>query len=627
MPGSKASDLRRMGRELLEKSLVDAHISLDDKIKQHLLSLTASTGAKEQYAGRSMGKWGGLNVGSTSLCCLVDSHWIAVTNTGDCRLVLAQDGFADQITDDHKPWHEKERARIEAAGGTVDGREGHQRVCGNIAMSRCFGDFEYKRNAKLPPDKQILTCVPDVSTLPRNDGDQFLIMGSDGLWDVVTNDGVVQYVQELMATGEDEGDGQTPCLHPAEVCKRICERAIEKGSRDNICVCIVELNRDLCLNKRNTVLLPEFARSILGWPMSRMEPFLWCMSLSRLYPYILNGGTDWRGILNWRSSEHIYRVLLAAEKRFVGGDKDTDNDAQQSAAGRQTLETDAASLWECVNQLRCMYAPEMVSWKPPRVAAWVEAALGGNAMAKEVGSIFVDQGCTGTELLEIDEPKLKEMGVKKLGARKKLLKALIALQEEGVKSSRALAKSHSRTDVDWVVIFSKLRQKVDKFSAVSIQDNSPMNHIVQFHQRDKLRKKFLIKAYNCREKSKLLQEQLQDIFVEIADQKSSSREGGGKTPSATSWKDIQASKAALGAQAKAAPSNPNMFDSFTLLRVFCAHLARFFLYLSFRPSVLSSGFPSVLPSVLSSVLASGFPCVLPCVLPSFLPSFRLSFLP
>jgi hypothetical protein len=128
--------------------------------------------------------------------------------------------------------------------------------------------------------------------------------------------------------------------------------------------------------------------------------------------------------------------------------------------------------------------------------------------------------------------------------------------------------------VDWVVVFSKLRQKLVKLSTLDAQCSTPLNHIVQHHQRDKLRKKFLIKAYNCREKSKLLQDQLQDIFVGILDQKSGARNGT-KTPAQPSWKEMQASRAAMSAQAKAARSNPNMFDSIAPLRVFCAHLRRF----------------------------------------------------
>jgi hypothetical protein len=76
-------------------------MSMDEKVKLHLLQLTSSPDPDtvKEYADRSRGAWGGINAGSTSLSCLVDSHWMAIANTGDCRLVLAQDGFVDQITE------------------------------------------------------------------------------------------------------------------------------------------------------------------------------------------------------------------------------------------------------------------------------------------------------------------------------------------------------------------------------------------------------------------------------------------------------------------------------------------------------------------------------------------------
>ncbi len=74
-------------------------MSMDEKVKLHLLQLTSSPDTAKEYADRSRGAWGGINAGSTSLSCLVDSHWLAIANTGDCRLVLAQDGFVDQITE------------------------------------------------------------------------------------------------------------------------------------------------------------------------------------------------------------------------------------------------------------------------------------------------------------------------------------------------------------------------------------------------------------------------------------------------------------------------------------------------------------------------------------------------
>ncbi|KAK4903976.1 hypothetical protein LTR28_001056, partial [Elasticomyces elasticus] len=53
-----------------------------------------------------------------------------------------------------------EKARICAAGGFVD----FGRVNGNLALSRAIGDFEFKKSADLPPEQQIVTAFPDVTS-------------------------------------------------------------------------------------------------------------------------------------------------------------------------------------------------------------------------------------------------------------------------------------------------------------------------------------------------------------------------------------------------------------------------------------------------------------------------------
>lgn len=72
--------------------------------------------------------------------------------------------------------HPGERARITAAGGFVD----FGRVNGNLALSRAIGDFEFKKNAGLPPEQQIVTAYPDVVTHEISDDDEFLVIACDG---------------------------------------------------------------------------------------------------------------------------------------------------------------------------------------------------------------------------------------------------------------------------------------------------------------------------------------------------------------------------------------------------------------------------------------------------------------
>jgi serine/threonine protein phosphatase PrpC len=69
-----------------------------------------------------------------------------------------------------------EKERIYAAGGTIEG----YRVCGNLALTRAIGDFKYKRNPDIPPEKQVITALPDVMVHKICDDDEFLVIACDG---------------------------------------------------------------------------------------------------------------------------------------------------------------------------------------------------------------------------------------------------------------------------------------------------------------------------------------------------------------------------------------------------------------------------------------------------------------
>ena len=90
----------------------------------------------------------------------------------------------------------------------------HGRLLGSLAPLRSFGDVKFKWDKKTqrqvftsmskpsyadvkeyltPP---YLTAEPEVSSYRLNSSDKFLILASDGLWDVMTNEEAVLYVKE-----------------------------------------------------------------------------------------------------------------------------------------------------------------------------------------------------------------------------------------------------------------------------------------------------------------------------------------------------------------------------------------------------------------------------------------------
>jgi serine/threonine protein phosphatase PrpC len=93
--------------------------------------------------------------GCTAVTAMITPQYIICANSGDSRCVLGYDGSqARALSEDHKPYDEPERRRIENAGGCVQWK----RVDGDLAVSRAFGDFQYKTRPDLPAQEQKVRC-------------------------------------------------------------------------------------------------------------------------------------------------------------------------------------------------------------------------------------------------------------------------------------------------------------------------------------------------------------------------------------------------------------------------------------------------------------------------------------
>ncbi|KAJ8755849.1 hypothetical protein K2173_024394 [Erythroxylum novogranatense] len=177
-------------------------------------------------------------VGSTAVVALVCSSHIIVANCGDSRAVLYRGKESMALSVDHKPNREDEYARIEASGGKVIQWNGH-RVFGVLAMSRSIGD-KYLKPSIIPD--------PEVMFVPRARDDECLILASDGLWDVMSNDEVCEIARRQIllwhkrngATSLGErGNGIDPAAQAAA--DHLSMLALKKGSKDNISVIVVDL--------------------------------------------------------------------------------------------------------------------------------------------------------------------------------------------------------------------------------------------------------------------------------------------------------------------------------------------------------------------------------------------------
>ncbi|KAL8596648.1 hypothetical protein ACOMHN_032590 [Nucella lapillus] len=137
----------------------------------------------------------GSDSGCTACVVLLRGQQLVVANSGDSRCVLCRGVTALDLSVDHKPEDEKERQRIEKAGGrvTADGR-----VNGGLNLSRAIGDHFYKRKEGLSPEKQMITALPDIQTVAVDMADQFFVVACDGIWNSMSSQDCVDFIAERL---------------------------------------------------------------------------------------------------------------------------------------------------------------------------------------------------------------------------------------------------------------------------------------------------------------------------------------------------------------------------------------------------------------------------------------------
>lgn len=173
--------------------------------------------------------------GSTLLVIIKKNNTIWCCNIGDSRAIMNQNSNVIELSHDHKPDREDEKMRIETLGGSViQDPWGTWRVNGYLALSRAIGD------------KNLFPFVishPEITTHKIGDDNQFIIMASDGLWDVISNSQVIQIISQqikkLDANDKLERQQKYPILRSLAI--KLLNMARIRKSGDNITLLILLL--------------------------------------------------------------------------------------------------------------------------------------------------------------------------------------------------------------------------------------------------------------------------------------------------------------------------------------------------------------------------------------------------
>lgn len=204
------AQLQPAPKEAVEHSL----LSVFEKTDAEILAMTVS---------------GSMSGGSTACVALLLENRLFLANLGDSRAVMSRGGTAEVLSIDHKPDVPSERERIEALDGKVEWR-GCWRVMGStgsaayrgLAVSRALGDVDWKVPVSLVESK------PEVKVTNLRPDDEFVILGCDGVWDVLSNQEAVDLARRhaLPVEGLDSSQRRAHCLHLCSHCLRLCQNRL-----------------------------------------------------------------------------------------------------------------------------------------------------------------------------------------------------------------------------------------------------------------------------------------------------------------------------------------------------------------------------------------------------------------
>ena len=156
------------------------------------------------------------NCGSTGTIVVLDNNFIYCANVGDSKcFYINNKNNAFQLTEDHNCSNQKEREELKKKGIMIF----QNRVFGSLSLTRTFGDTELKKDG--------IECNPYIKKiLVDKEEVKYIIIASDGIWDVISKEKLEEFSKELKS-GTSE-----------EFCNNLVDYAMNNGSNDNIS-CIV----------------------------------------------------------------------------------------------------------------------------------------------------------------------------------------------------------------------------------------------------------------------------------------------------------------------------------------------------------------------------------------------------
>ncbi|XP_030312428.1 integrin-linked kinase-associated serine/threonine phosphatase 2C isoform X1 [Calypte anna] len=226
---------QNLHQNLIKKFPKGEVVSVEKTVKRCLLDTFKHT--DEEFLKQASSQKPAWKDGSTATCVLAVDNILYIANLGDSRAILcryneeSQKHTALSLSKEHNPTQYEERMRIQKAGGNV--RDG--RVLGVLEVSRSIGDGQYKRCGVI--------SVPDIKRCQLTHNDRFILIACDGLFKVFTPEEAVNFIVSCledkniqMREGKLEWDARYEAA-----CNRLANKAVQRGSADNVTVVVVRI--------------------------------------------------------------------------------------------------------------------------------------------------------------------------------------------------------------------------------------------------------------------------------------------------------------------------------------------------------------------------------------------------
>ena len=206
----------------------------------------------EKVAINSQGNLGDES-GSCGVMVLIKNKKCIIANVGDSRCVLYRNKRIVFSTKDHKPNTDYERRRIELAGGSIYQTQAKLELYqngklvqipyrvnpGGLSVSRTFGDIESK-DPKFGGKKGVVACIPDIVEFELCDDHNFLIMGCDGIFDVLSNIEIMECIIIVLRIHKNKKKKINELC--GDFAAMIIKSALAKESFDNVSCIVVVFN-------------------------------------------------------------------------------------------------------------------------------------------------------------------------------------------------------------------------------------------------------------------------------------------------------------------------------------------------------------------------------------------------